>query len=501
MRDLRRAPVEPARSGQPILTDVEEGDRRSVPDVCRTLHDARLRAGYELRDAAQTLRIQESHLAALEEGRFDALPGATYAVGFVRSYAGLLKLDIQETVDAFKREMDHEAGGADLSFPTPGKEGRRPRAWLVLLALILAGLAYGGWQYYESDGRVATDLVADVSDRFSETVGRGEETASGETATPAATVSPAATVAPEAVAPVAPAATVAPEAVVAVAPEETVVAEVPEAISAPEATVPPEDEAAVAPEELVAPEAESTVASASPPATREAAVETAAPEPAEALSTVDMAARDESGAAAAAVAAPADGAEAALAAGAPDAAVGGNEAATPPAASEIEAPEVAAFTQDLAIEAALDYETLPESGVPASPSSTESAAAPEAQPQAAAPADAGAAPPAAVEAEAHVPQVYGRSNVSARVVIAAYADSWVQVQGPDDELLLTRILRPGDIYRVPDRPGLVMVTGNAGALEVRVDGKVLPPLGPVGVVLRNIPLDPNLLTARLLAES
>ena len=64
-------------------------------------------------------------------------------------------------------------------------------------------------------------------------------------------------------------------------------------------------------------------------------------------------------------------------------------------------------------------------------------------------------------------------------------------RGPDNELLLTRILHAGDSYQVPDRPGLVMVTGNAGGLEVKVDDAVAPALGPLGVVMRNIALDPD----------
>ena len=91
----------------------------------------------------------------------------------------------------------------------------------------------------------------------------------------------------------------------------------------------------------------------------------------------------------------------------------------------------------------------------------------------------------------YVPKVYGRTNFDSRVVITAVDDSWVQVQGPDNELLLTRILHAGDSYRVPDRPGLVMVTGNAGGLEVKVDDSVAPALGPLGVVMRNIALDPD----------
>ena len=46
---------------------------------------------------------------------------------------------------------------------------------------------------------------------------------------------------------------------------------------------------------------------------------------------------------------------------------------------------------------------------------------------------------------------------------------------------------------MPNREGLVMLTGNAGGLEISVDGKTVPALGPSGAVRRNILLDPDAL--------
>ena len=78
-----------------------------------------------------------------------------------------------------------------------------------------------------------------------------------------------------------------------------------------------------------------------------------------------------------------------------------------------------------------------------------------------------------------------------RVTLRARLDSWVQVSGKDGELLLTRILQAGDTYAVPNRPDLTLLTGNAGALEISVDGRVLPPIGPIGAVRRNVSLNPE----------
>jgi len=95
------------------------------------------------------------------------------------------------------------------------------------------------------------------------------------------------------------------------------------------------------------------------------------------------------------------------------------------------------------------------------------------------------------------PQVYGLENGGSRIVLRAVQDSWVQVRNNQDDLLLTRVLRAGDSYRVPNQTGLTLLTGNAGGLELEVDGNSLGPVGPVGSVRRNVSLDP----ARLLSGS
>jgi cytoskeleton protein RodZ len=96
----------------------------------------------------------------------------------------------------------------------------------------------------------------------------------------------------------------------------------------------------------------------------------------------------------------------------------------------------------------------------------------------------------------YVPQVFGANNEGSRVIIEAKLESWVQVRGRSGETLLTRILRVGDKYLVPDRPNLLMMTGNAAALRIMVDGEEIGPLGPPGAILRDVALEPSQLLAR-----
>jgi cytoskeleton protein RodZ len=57
------------------------------------------------------------------------------------------------------------------------------------------------------------------------------------------------------------------------------------------------------------------------------------------------------------------------------------------------------------------------------------------------------------------------------------------------------VLKPGEIYNVPNQPGLTMVTGNAGGLDIDVDGATISRIGAAGQVARNVSLDPDRLLA------
>lgn len=82
-----------------------------------------------------------------------------------------------------------------------------------------------------------------------------------------------------------------------------------------------------------------------------------------------------------------------------------------------------------------------------------------------------------------------------RVTIRAIADSWLQIGDGRSPSIFAQVLRAGDSFAVPERPGLRFDTGNAGGLEIIVDGQPLPPIGPSGSVRRNIALDADKLLA------
>ncbi len=319
----------------------------------------RTRVGQDasLENVAETLKIRQSHLEAIEDGRHRDLPGQTYAVGFVRTYAAHLGLDGAEMARLYKAEISGIEEKTELVFPTPFKEGRFPGRAILLISVGLAVVVYGVWYYLSRGDDAAVSgagagppplIAMEKPTKAAAPKAAGEDEPAAATGTPAAaTGTPAAAVAPTQ--------------------------------DPPPQSPPPAEE----------------------PAGEAAAAESAAPPPPAAAPTP----------------------------------------ATPPAAEA-------------------------ESGTAA-----ESQAA------------------AAVEPEA-------ASAAPARLIIRALSDSWLQIRDAADEVVTTRVLREGESYEVPDRTGLKLMTGNAGGLELVLDGRTLKPLGPAGAVRRDISLDPDVLLAR-----
>ena len=84
-----------------------------------------------------------------------------------------------------------------------------------------------------------------------------------------------------------------------------------------------------------------------------------------------------------------------------------------------------------------------------------------------------------------------------RVVLRMKSDAWIQVREKQGPVLLNRVMRGGESWPVPKGQQLVLTTGNAGGTEMVVDGVAAPSLGAVGLVRRDVPLDPDLLKAGL----
>ena len=83
-----------------------------------------------------------------------------------------------------------------------------------------------------------------------------------------------------------------------------------------------------------------------------------------------------------------------------------------------------------------------------------------------------------------------------RIKLVATQDVWLEIS-EEDSLVLSRTLKKGESYEVPLKSeNMSLKTGNAGGVDVFVDGKKVKPLGPSGAVRSNISLAPDKLKNR-----
>ncbi len=426
-------------------------DLKVHENIADTLRVARQGLGQDLRTVAQVLCIRYTYLEAIEKNDFDSLPGTTYAIGFLRTYAEFLGLDGEHIVERFKHEVQGVEPVRELVFPEPVGHNRIPGGAIVLISMVLLAAAYGGWFYLSNEGKDVADLMPRMPERLQAMIS-GDDDSQGAPAPESAASATGGTLdravaddvapahsppdsvetvsrAPMETAEPAKARDIEPAAAERLAPDAP--APVPEAVAEIDAPTPDLAETSMNP--ALAPEAETAAAESPSPLIDPASAASA--DPADAVPAVDS-----------------DPVPA-------DPVVPASQAAAPSAG-----PAEPLFDEIVAIPAP-----------PAPP-----------------------APPTATQDMAltsvHSPRVYGSSNAGARIVLHAVEDSWVQIRDRQDALLLTRVLRSGDTYYVPDQDGLTLLTGNAGGIAIEVDGVALAPLGSTGQVRRQIALDP----ARLL---
>ncbi len=282
--------------------------------VGQDLRAARLRLGDDLASVSRVLKIRKDHLEALEEDRLEALPGRTYAVGFVRSYATYLGLDSTEYLERFKQEIAGRAEGTHLTPFIEQSDRKLPQGWQVIAVVFAALLIYGIYLLVKAAGSESPPPVGPVP---------AEMTSQAQPAP---------------------------------APRETM----PPVAPVPQVMTPPI------------------------PATQ-----------------------------------------------------GTPAITTPPAA-------------------------VPQAGIAASP----------------------------------VGQVYGARNLDARVVLRAHQPVFVSVKGRDGTVYISRMLQPNDIYRVPNKTGLILDAANGSALELLLDGASTGAIGSVARPAESVSLDPQAVADR-----
>lgn len=139
----------------PHLHLVADGDPEGAPttvfqpsvdhgaDIGAALRAAREFRGLTLQDVADSTRIRQGYIEALEALRLDELPSRPFTIGYVKSYARLLGLDGDAAVDRFKLDAPDES--EPLRAPVGVRHERDPRLGLILALGVLVVAAIVLW--------------------------------------------------------------------------------------------------------------------------------------------------------------------------------------------------------------------------------------------------------------------------------------------------------------------------------------------------------------------
>lgn len=102
---------------------------------------------WSIEAVAEALHLSTHSVKAIEGDRYDELPGATYVIGYWRSYARLLGIDIEETIEVNKRNLNivtSDSAGLDVNRAMAHKSKSGGLGWLLFL-LLVAVAGYYAW--------------------------------------------------------------------------------------------------------------------------------------------------------------------------------------------------------------------------------------------------------------------------------------------------------------------------------------------------------------------
>ena len=462
--------------------------RRIADELRRT----RAAHGLSIEDVAATLRIRVGFIEAMEEDRFDDLPGPAYISGFLRTYANHLGLDGEQLVTWFKDDNHSTFAPREMELLVPISEIRRPTFPIITVSLVIAiGIAVA-WYVFQERRSIDIDLIPEVPGPVAEGTStdvpddQGLDALDGDdvidTVADAAPDTTAAIVEPDdeteqvagADVPADTTGTTGEDSAAEVVPDVSGMDEPDDTAPDAEADSLPvtagltdDDDAADVAEVIVDDSPDVTTAGAEVDVGDDDAADVA-------LDTVVMAVD-----------------------GSPDDAAAGAEADIPLVSVDDGAADVAPDDAETGVETDTQQSEAGTATGVAAATGVESGGEESWDEPVFASEDTVEESAAVDEVEADSQHtVYGTPGAGSRIELRAIDETWVQVTAPDGVAVLTHILLPGDVYHVPDRDDLMLDTGNAGGLEIRVDGELLPPLGGAGAVVRDILLSVESLIRR-----
>lgn len=131
--------------------------------VGERLRAAREAKGMSLDEVASVTRVPTRHLEHIESGDWDALPAATYSVGFARAYANAVGLDGREVGAELRSQLGAPQSSAATAPYEPADPARVPPRSLAVVAAVIAVLLVAGYFIWRGSAVEQPDPQAEAA--------------------------------------------------------------------------------------------------------------------------------------------------------------------------------------------------------------------------------------------------------------------------------------------------------------------------------------------------
>ena len=138
--------MEAIAAQEELKKELETLEALTLPSrVGDELRRAREAKNFSISHVAQSLRLGNHQIEALEKEEWDKLPGSVFVIGFVRNYARLLEVESDEWVARLSAEFSLEKPRLDIKQGDTLASQKAPENRAIIIAavvLLLALLAY-----------------------------------------------------------------------------------------------------------------------------------------------------------------------------------------------------------------------------------------------------------------------------------------------------------------------------------------------------------------------
>ena len=143
----------------------EERESEVFYKVGKLLRSTREEKGLSLEEACHSLKIRKFFLESIETGHFEKLPGAVYALGFVKSYSVYLGLDFEELsceLEKLTTSFEKDSQLTNYCLPQPKNLLTKKALWISVFLTAFCFITYFFYQAKNNDTIAKMEQEADL---------------------------------------------------------------------------------------------------------------------------------------------------------------------------------------------------------------------------------------------------------------------------------------------------------------------------------------------------